>query len=289
MRSCEEIEILINLYLDDMLTSEEQQVLTKHLENCSVCRARLEELCVMKTALSNLEEPVPAELHQRIMTYVDTQTSKHKVMPFRRKNWYHALAGVAACVVLVFVTARFAPNLELSVSKNAASGSTMPSAPSTSASMAQADAAMPESTQDFYIPGNEIVTAPQKPAVIPEFSADGTQEADASPNVITGQMSEDLPPLRKDMVDENNEYRVTTIRKWLKVSGPRESLPDWVDLNSIYEAELDGVSREYVEIAHWAEEYWVDQLTACGFLVEVIEDQEVVENGEHILLVFFWE
>ena len=65
--------------------------------------------------------------------------------------------------------------------------------------------------------------------------------------------------------------------------------PEWVDLHFVYEAELDGISREYVEIAEWAEEYWVDQLTACGFTVEVMEDQEVVEDGEHILLVFFWE
>ena len=54
MRSCEEIEILINLYLDDMLTSEEQRVLEAHLETCPACRAKMEELCTVKSALVQL-------------------------------------------------------------------------------------------------------------------------------------------------------------------------------------------------------------------------------------------
>ena len=117
----------------------------------------------------------------------------------------------------------------------------------------------------------------------------GATSNDAAENAVTGQMAEDLPPLRQEMVDENNDYQVTTIGKWLKVTGPKEALPDWVDLKFVYQADLEGQSREYVEIAEWAEEYWVDQLMACGFTVEVMEDQLVVENGEHILLVFFWE
>ena len=290
MRSCEEIEILINLYLDDMLTSEEQQVLEAHLETCPACRAKMEELCTVKSALGQLEEPVPAELHERILTYVEEQTkSDRKIIPFGQKRWYRALAGVAACAVIAVAAARFMPSLEFVSHDSAESvmqvGNTaaMPAAPSAS------NGVMQESVSDSYAPGNAVVAAPQEPAAQPEYSMAVMPDKDSETNAVTGQMAEDLPPLRKDMVDENNEYQVTTIRKWLKITGPREALPEWVDLHFVYEAELDGISREYVEIAEWAEEYWVDQLTACGFTVEVMEDQEVVEDGEHILLVFFWE
>ena len=290
MRSCEEIEILINLYLDDMLPSEEQAVLMEHLQTCPACRVRFEELCTLKTVLGQLEEPAPAELHERIMTYVEEQTkTEKKVIPFRRKGWHRALAGVAACAVLAVAAARFAPSLDLSVTNGGQNTAAIEMAPTASSALTTTDALAPESAEDAYRPGNEIVAAPQAPAAQPEYSATGTSEMDAATNAVTGQMAEDLPPLRKEMVDENNAYRVTTVRKWMKVTGLRDALPDWVDLHFMYEAELDGTSREYVEIAQWAEEYWVDQLTACGFTVEVMEDQEVVEDGEHILLVFFWE
>ena len=290
MRSCEEIEILINLYLDDMLTSEEQQVLKAHLEVCPDCRAKMEELCTVKNVLAQMEEPAPAELHDHILTYVEEQTKNdRKVIPFGRKRWYRALAGVAACAVIAVAAARFMPSPEFLSVDNAqsvtAAGNTaaLPAAPSASNGMMQ------DAVTDLYVPGNDIVSAPQEPAAKPEYSMAVLPENDAATNAVTGQMAEDLPPLRKEMVDENNEYRVTTVRKWLKITGPREALPDWVDLHFVYQAELDGVSREYVEIADWAEEYWVDQLTACGFTVEIMEEQEVVEDGEHILLVFFWE
>lgn len=290
MRSCEEIEILINLYLDDMLTSEEQQALKAHLEVCPNCRAKMEELCTVKNVLAQMEEPAPAELHDRILTYVEEQTKNdRKVIPFGRKRWYRALAGVAACAVIAVTAARFMPSLQFvsNGSKEsimqAGNTAAAPAAPSAASGTVQ------DSVSDLNAPGNDIVAAPQEPAALPEYSMAVMPESDAATNAVTGQMAEDLPPLRKDMVDENNEYRVTTVRKWLKITGPREALPDWVDLHFVYQAELDGVSREYVEIADWAEEYWVDQLTACGFTVEVMEEQEVVEDGEHILLVFFWE
>ena len=40
MRSCEEFELLINLYLDDMLPSEETRPLKEHLKECQACRER---------------------------------------------------------------------------------------------------------------------------------------------------------------------------------------------------------------------------------------------------------
>ena len=65
MRSCEDMELLINLCLDDMLPSEEMASLQNHLKDCPVCRQRFAQLREMKAALADMEEPVPADLHQR--------------------------------------------------------------------------------------------------------------------------------------------------------------------------------------------------------------------------------
>lgn len=295
MRSCEEFEYLINLYLDDMLPSEEQQALMEHLESCPACRACYEELRAIKTALSQMEEPVPAELHDRILTYVEQNSGKKdqtsRVIPFRARRWVRALTGVAACAVLAVVAARFVPQLDLAVSQDSAESLVMDTVVAPSNGMPENNTG---TTADQTMPNKGAVTAPSPSESNPEYqqTQNSTLDATAVPapeEQETGQMAEDLPPLRAENVDESNEYQVTTVCKWLKVTGKRESLPGWVDRHFVYEAELDGTSREYVEIAAWAEEYWTDQLTACGFAVEELTDQDVVEDGEHILLIFFWE
>ncbi|MBR5536338.1 MAG: zf-HC2 domain-containing protein [Clostridia bacterium] len=293
MRSCEDFELLINLFLDDMLPSEECRPLEEHLKECQACRSRYEQLRAMKEALADMEEPVPEGLHGQILDYVEKNcpesvpTVSAAPVPFYRKRWYRALAGAAACAVVVIVAARFVPGLDLAVTKEAAAEAPQVMAPTFSAAgsapMATAPAAMDRA--ESYAPSQSVVTS---------NSADRNETGamDAAPpvaNALTGQMAEDLPPVRQEYANEDNTYRVPSIRKWLKVTGPRERLPEWVDLHFVYQAELDGASRDYVEIAAWAEEYWIDQLTACGFTVEVLDEHDVSEDGEHILLVFYWK
>ena len=294
MRSCEEFEYLINLYLDDMLPSEDRQILMEHLENCPACRACFEELSALKSALGQIEEPVPAELHSRILEYVEQNSNaRHltaRAIPFRARRWVRALTGVAACAVLAVVAARFVPQLDFAVGSDSAESLVLDNvmAPSVGMQESTTDAAM-----DQVIPDNTVVIPPSSPDN-KEYQQVGNRAPDLTAAPVpeeqeTGQMAEDLPPLRAENVDASNEYQVATVCKWLKVSGKREALPGWGDRHFVYEAELDGTSREYVEIAAWAEEYWTDQLTACGFAVEELTDQDVVEDGEHILLIFFWE
>ena len=71
MRSCEEFELLINLYLDDMLPSEETRPLKEHLKECQACRERYRQLSALKAALGDLDEPAPEGLHGRILDYVE--------------------------------------------------------------------------------------------------------------------------------------------------------------------------------------------------------------------------
>ena len=61
-----------------------------------------------------------------------------------------------------------------------------------------------------------------------------------------------------------------------------------MDAEFVYETELNGETVPYVEIAAWAEDYWSDQLSSCGFFVEEMEGQDLSADGEYILLFFFW-
>ncbi len=293
MRSCEDFELLMNLLLDDMLPSEESRPLHEHLKECQACRARYEQLCAMKEALSDMAEPVPEGLHGQILDYVEKNcpesvpTVSAAPVPFYRKRWYRALTGVAACAVIAVAAARFVPNLDLGVMENSAA-EMRPEVQTPAESMESPAPAPTKPAADY----KTDATPPQSVVIEntggSETAMPSTEEPPVA-NALTGQMAEDLPPVRQEYANEDNTYRVPSIRKWLKVTGPREKLPDWVDLHFVYQAELDGASRDYVEIAAWAEEYWVDQLTACGFTVEVLEEHDVSEDGEHMLLVFYWE
>lgn len=296
MQVCKEYEVLIQLALDDLLSPEERQKLTDHLDQCPACRAYYAELYTMMQALSQMEEPVPEELHERIMSGIEQYRKKteKKVVPFRARRWYKAVAGIAACAVFAVAAARFVPDLNKSVSFDNAGNTVMESAAAAPSAPAEMAPDRGEIAAPPYAPSTEAVTAPEvtgapAPAPMPESPMLDAQPPLLYNQEITGQMAEDLPPLRADQEDANGDYRVSTVAKWLKVTGAEQALPEWVDRQFIYEAEVDGETRQYVEIAVLAEDYWTDQLTACGFTVEELPDRETVENGEHILLIFYWE
>ena len=101
-------------------------------------------------------------------------------------------------------------------------------------------------------------------------------------------MAEDLPPLKQVEPDTVTSDGDQSVCKWLRAEGRREALPDWVDLNYLYETDMDGETVSYVEIAAWAEEQWTDQLTACGFTVEEMSGENLTADGDYLLLFFFW-
>ena len=293
MRSCEDFEILMNLLLDDMLPSEERRPLEQHLKECQACRTRYEQLCAMKEALSDMVEPVPEGLHGQILDYVEKNcpesapTVSAAPIPFYRKRWYRTAAGIAACTVIAVAAARFVPDLGIGMDMNNSDEIRQEAQIALPPQESVAPAMPSPSTEhkaDAYAPSQSVVV---------DTTGDNANASfDGAPtltNALTGQMAEDLPPVRQEHANEDNTYRVPSVRKWLKVTGPREKLPDWVDLHFVYQAELDGETHDYVEIAAWAEEYWTDQLTACGFTVEVLDEHDVTEDGEHMLLVFYWE
>lgn len=111
---------------------------------------------------------------------------------------------------------------------------------------------------------------------------EGTQEEHS---IYSGQLSVDLPPT----ADEKQQDEARVIACQLVAMGPQASAPECLAQTTVYEGELDGEAVSYVEIAVFAQDYWLDQLAACGFTVTQPEDGELVDaDGQYIRLYFLW-
>ena len=278
MKTCEDFELLINLSLDEMLSEEEQRELRAHLQTCARCRETYRQLCGMKAALAELEEPVPEDLHARIMDAVAEEAAP-KVRKFPMKRVVRAVAAVAACAAIGVVALRFAPSMDLAAPENG-----MDSDIETAAPGAVYDAA-PE------LSDNKPSLAPSQDTVDSGFTVElPSQMSPDAPEISmkdnNGQIAEDLPPLRTEGA-EGDDFRDAGICKWLKVTGNRKDMPEWVDWSSVYETELEGAACEYLQIQSWAETVWLDYLMTSGFTVETLEGTDLDPNGATILLFFF--
>ena len=119
MRSCDEMDILIQLKLDDLLDPSQERLLEEHLRECRSCRERYEQLRVLKDALGSMEEPAPAGLHGSIMRYVEKngagETPEAPAAPKSKRRtlrrFLTAAAAVAACCALVLVGKQMFPRM----------------------------------------------------------------------------------------------------------------------------------------------------------------------------------
>ena len=119
MRSCDEMDILIQLKLDDLLDPSQERLLEEHLRECRSCRERYEQLRVLKDALGSMEEPAPAGLHGSIMRYVEKngagETPAAPAAPKSRsramRRFLTAAAAVAACCAIVLVGKQMFPRM----------------------------------------------------------------------------------------------------------------------------------------------------------------------------------
>jgi hypothetical protein len=61
--NCDAIRYSLSLYVDDGLTTDERNICYRHLEVCPVCRAHVDQLRTVRSALANLSTPAaPAEM-----------------------------------------------------------------------------------------------------------------------------------------------------------------------------------------------------------------------------------
>lgn len=102
MESCAYYLELISLSLDGQLTSQQQDELQQHLEQCPDCRLLARQLSEIHAGWDCLEEQeVPEGFTQGVMDRIRAEAAPAKVIPFRRKRpQLRALASVAACALL---------------------------------------------------------------------------------------------------------------------------------------------------------------------------------------------
>ena len=98
---CEHLQNLIPLYIDNMLSEEENDILCEHIKNCKECKETYELLkSVMVTANSVPEILVPEDFHSRLMENVRREAAKKRInlAMFKRT----AVGITAAAAVIAF-------------------------------------------------------------------------------------------------------------------------------------------------------------------------------------------
>ena len=99
--ACDKYLELLALRLDGPLSVEEERALEFHLNACPDCRAAGAQLAALQGAFPELEEiEVPEGFTQGVMDRIRAE-EKPKVIPLFKRPQVRALAGLAACLVLV--------------------------------------------------------------------------------------------------------------------------------------------------------------------------------------------
>lgn len=132
---CEKILNLIPLYIDNCLTEEETDDVSRHIASCDACKKEYEFLSsLMNTAASLEETDLSEDFHKRLMEKaIDLKNKKRtkRIILLRRSS-----AGVAAAAVVALCVASFGninktadTNLPDSVIETSPDGETSSSTP----------------------------------------------------------------------------------------------------------------------------------------------------------------
>lgn len=103
MPKCDRYRELCSLSLDTELSDDDAVMLFKHLAECPACAAYLEDLHEMQKAWNDLKEPLPEDLHEKIMQAVTEQAEKQADIKNKGKRHFPVftlVAAAAACVML---------------------------------------------------------------------------------------------------------------------------------------------------------------------------------------------
>lgn len=99
--ACDQFLELLSARLDGALTEEEERELEAHLANCPDCRAVGAQLSALQGAFPELEEDAPPEGFARGVMDRIRASEVPKIIPLWKRPQFRALAGLAACLVLV--------------------------------------------------------------------------------------------------------------------------------------------------------------------------------------------
>lgn len=97
---CNEVENLLETYLDDEMTLSDRRMVESHIASCESCNAKLHEHEVLHEAIFNMgEEPVPYSLRRNVDTQIKALTDKEPSSD-RWKWWSLSAAGMVMSSVL---------------------------------------------------------------------------------------------------------------------------------------------------------------------------------------------
>ena len=99
--TCDRYFELLSARVDRELTREEAEEVELHLVGCAQCRIVWEQMEEAREAFAHLEEvPAPEGFAQGVLDRIRAE-EKPKVIPLFKRPQVRALAGLAACLVLV--------------------------------------------------------------------------------------------------------------------------------------------------------------------------------------------
>ena len=204
MKPCEAYAENLALYLDGMLTGEEQEELLQHVEECPVCARRLEAYRILLHEVEDLTVEPPASMHANIMKAAkQSQRPKRKIFgigPF-------TAVTAAAAIILLVVGGVFGDlsNFYL-FGRNTAADSASPATQSTTMAPAAApeNGALKKSKEDVPQVNNDEKSAAEDAAgtTAPEAPPAPSKKATASP--AAPQHDENAAPAAKAAPQQEN-------------------------------------------------------------------------------------
>ncbi len=103
MKSCEECQSLIDLYLDDGLTRDEKQRFLSHISSCNECSEALDFAKSVKSTLANLPElEIPSDFTIKVREKLNADRVKKKGFG----TYAIRYGSLAACLVLAVAIAQ---------------------------------------------------------------------------------------------------------------------------------------------------------------------------------------
>ena len=192
---CEHILNLIPLYIDNMLSEEENDILCEHIKICRECKKEVEFLKSIKGVAGEIPEiEVPKDFHERLMNKIameDTPKKRFGIVALKRTAISFA---TAAAVVALSVTAHF------NLPKNADTKDVDDFTPITISVPEQEPVIKEESKKETIKPKAKAVQAAEEPKAVPKTDEKEQEAVPPEGNMILA--------ISDDFNDTDTETRI---------------------------------------------------------------------------------
>ena len=264
MNGCQKARLQMSRKLDGVLPPAEDAALQAHLSACPACRTVWEQLCTLHQCLRE-PEPVPETLHGAVMARIAQARQEPAQDPpqsrrARRRPWIPALAGAAACGVLVVGAVRFGLFRGAFSADNLSWSTGMAMAPSAAdrdddkSGSAGLDGLWPEENMDALAPSPEMPAEPPETADRETASPESQQKSSAASGA---------------------DYLA---------QGPKAALPLWAA--ALLQPAEEGEDYEWLALEPEKLEAFTAELFQRGFTLEAL--REPPAEGP-VKIVFLWD